>query len=86
MTTPLRDYLLTLAVIHGLVTVKETDSRYRIMFVDSENNTFFLSTQQWPPLPAERLHSTMSNDPRKRLPAPASVNQGVTISTGYGPL
>ena len=52
------------------------------MFVDSENNTFLLSTQQWPPLPAERLDSTMSNDPRKRLPAPAPVNQGVTISTG----
>ena len=41
MAIPKRDYLLSVAVNHDLVTVKETRSRNRILLVDSENKVSF---------------------------------------------
>jgi hypothetical protein len=71
---------LTLAVIHGLVTVKETDSRYRIMFVDSENNTFSFQSNNGDLVPLKPLGINHVHRPTHAPPAPASVNQGVSIS------
>jgi hypothetical protein len=56
------------------------------MFVDSENNTFSFQFNNGDLVPLKPLGINHVHRPTRAPPAPASVNQGVSISVGMSRL
>jgi hypothetical protein len=55
MTTPFTGLFIDASCNSRFSHVKETDSRYRIMFVDSENNTFSFQSNNGDLVPLKPL-------------------------------
>jgi hypothetical protein len=80
MAIPQWDYLLSAAVSHDLVTVKETSSPNRIGFVNSENKGFLpFFCQTWPPLALECYALLLVQRPSHMPNGHAPAKQGVAI-------
>jgi hypothetical protein len=81
MTTPFTGLFIDASCNSRFSHVKETDPRYRIMFVDSENNTFSFQSNNGDLVPLKPLGINHVHRPTHAPQAPVSVNQGVSITT-----
>jgi hypothetical protein len=86
MTTPFTGFFIDASCNSRFSHVKETDSRYRIMFVDSENNTLSFQSNNGDLVPLKPLGINHVHRPTHAPQAPASVDQGVSIATRPGSL
>jgi hypothetical protein len=84
MTTPFTGFFIDASCNSRFSHVKETDSRYRIMFVDSENNTLSFQSNNGDLVPLKPLGINHVHRPTHAPQAPASVDQGVSIATRPG--